>query len=74
MAFVIDSQKQYVISGQVMVALHKLNTILNDRYASNKSLDEDKMYFYLGMLYNLIVENMRDNILQLPDEQRFKIS
>ena len=73
MAFVIDSQKQYVISGKVMMVLHKLNDILNDRYADNKTLDEDKLYFYLGMLFDLTLEDMAHNILQLPDEQKFKM-
>lgn len=73
MAFIIDAQKQYVISGKVMMVLHAINEVLNDRYADNKSLDEDKLYFYLGMLFDLILENRTDNILQLPDDQKFKI-
>lgn len=74
MAFVIDAREQYIVSGQVMVILNEINHLLNDRYVDNKLLDEDKLYFYLGTLFNLTFRNRTDNIMQLPDEQKFKIS
>lgn len=69
MAFVIDSQKQYVISGKVMMTLHKINRILQEEH-----IDEKNLYFYLGMLFDLTLEDRVHNIPQLPDEQRFKIN
>lgn len=73
MVFVIDSRKQYIVSGQVMVILNEINHLLNDRYIDNKFLDEDKLYFYLGVLFDLTFRNRIDNISQLPDGQKFKI-